>query len=47
MISRHAILLPLFAYVLLTVIVTIVMYRRRVAEMVGLLAYDLVIEGKG
>ena len=35
MISRHAILLPLLAYVLLTAIVAIVMYRRRVAEMVA------------
>ena len=34
MISRSAILLPLLAYVLLTAIVAIVMYRRRVAEMV-------------
>ena len=33
MISRHAILIPLLAYVLLTAIVAIVMYRRRVAEM--------------
>ena len=34
MISRNAILLPLLAYVLLTAIVAILMYRRRVAEMV-------------
>jgi hypothetical protein len=33
MISRHSILLPLLAYVLLTAIVAIAMYRRRVAEM--------------
>jgi hypothetical protein len=34
MIPRHAILVPLLAYVLLTAIVALVMYRRRVAEMV-------------
>ena len=34
MIARHSILFPLLAYVLLTAIVAIVMYRRRVAEMV-------------
>ncbi|MEO5764639.1 MAG: MAPEG family protein [Casimicrobiaceae bacterium] len=33
MIARHAILFPLLAYVLLTAVVSIVMYRRRVAEM--------------
>jgi hypothetical protein len=35
MISRSAILFPLLAYVLLTAIVAIVMYRRRVAEMMA------------
>ena len=35
MIARSAILFPLLAYVLLTVIVAIVMYRRRVAELLA------------
>ncbi|HET9046725.1 MAG TPA: MAPEG family protein [Casimicrobiaceae bacterium] len=33
MIARHAILFPLLAYVLLTAIVALLMYRRRVGEM--------------
>jgi len=33
MTSRHAILVPMLALVLLTIVVGIVMYRRRVAEM--------------
>ena len=33
MISRHAILFPLLAYVLLTVVVALVMYSRRAGEM--------------
>jgi len=54
MIPRHAILFPLLAYVLLTAIVALVMYRRRAAEMVvvlwamwGLIAWDLVVAGRG
>ncbi|MET0204667.1 MAG: MAPEG family protein [Casimicrobiaceae bacterium] len=35
MTARNAILLPLLPYVLLTAIVALVMYRRRVAEMVA------------
>ena len=34
MIARNSVLFPLLAYVLLTALVAVVMYRRRVAEMV-------------